>query len=95
MTLLNSVRLCGLLSGKHLVVIANIDDKAIEAMSWKPASHWLDPYRNFAAAEHCRQRKLAKLKLKQHGALVITAVADQLDAKVMEYYTELRQRIAV
>lgn len=84
-----------LLSGKHLVVIANIDDKAIEAMSWKPASHWLDPYRNFAAAEHCRQRKLAKLKLKQHGALVITAVADQLDAKVMEYYTELRQRIAV
>ena len=84
-----------LLSAKHLVVIASIDDKGIEAMSWKRASHWLDPYRSFAAAEHCRQRSLAKLKLKQHGALVITAAADQLDAKVMEYYTELRQRIAV
>jgi uncharacterized protein (DUF58 family) len=84
-----------LLSAKHLVVLASIDDKAIEAMSWKRACHWLDPYRNFAAAEHCRQRKLAKLKLKQDGALVITAAADELDARVMAYYTELRQRIAV
>ena len=84
-----------LLSAKHLVVIASIDDRAIETMSWKPASQWLDPYRNFAAAEYCRQRKLTLLKLKQRGALVITAAADELDARMMEYYTDLRQRIAV
>ncbi len=84
-----------LLSAKHLVVIASVDNEAFEAMSWMRASHWLDPYRSFAAAEHGRQRLLAKLKLKQHGALVITAAADDLDARVMEYYTDLRQRIAV
>ena len=84
-----------LLSAKHLVVIASIDDKAIEAMSWARASHWLDPYRNFAAAEFGRQRRLAKLKLKQHGALIITGAADELDAQVMPYYSELRRRIAV
>lgn len=84
-----------LLSAKHLVVIASIDDTDIKAMRWTKASHWLDPYRNFAAAEYCRQRKLTKMKLKQHGASVITAAPDNLDNKVMDYYRELRQRIAV
>jgi uncharacterized protein (DUF58 family) len=84
-----------LLSTRHLVVIASIDDTDIEAMSWTGASHWLDPYRNFAAAEYCRQRELTKLKLKQHGAAVISAAADDLDSRLMDYYRELRQRIAV
>ncbi|MGB5458210.1 MAG: DUF58 domain-containing protein [Gammaproteobacteria bacterium] len=84
-----------LLSARHLVVIASIDDTEIEAMSWTGASHWLDPYRNFAAAEYCRQRELTKLKLNQQGASVISAAADTLDSKLMDYYRELRQRIAV
>jgi uncharacterized protein (DUF58 family) len=84
-----------LLSAKHLVVIASIDDADIEDMCWARASNWMDPYRSFAAMEYCRQRKLTKMKLKQHGASVISAAPDDLDKKVLDYYRELRQRIAV
>ena len=84
-----------LLSAKHLVVIASIDDTAIEDMCWTRASHWMDPYRNFAATEYCRQRELTRMKLTQHGASVISAAPDKLDKKVLDYYRELRQRIAV
>jgi hypothetical protein len=64
-------------------------------MRWKEASHWMDPYRNFAATEYCRQQKLTTMKLKQHGASVITAAPEELDQRVLDYYRELRQRIAV
>ena len=84
-----------LLSAKHLVMIASIDDADIEELCWTRASHWMDPYRNFAAMEYCRQHKLAEMKLKQHGASVISAAPDNLDKKVLDYYRELRQRIAV
>jgi uncharacterized protein (DUF58 family) len=84
-----------LLAAKHHIVIASINDADIEDMCWKQASHWMDPYRNFAATEYCRQRKLTKMKLKHHGASVISAAPDNLDKKVLDYYRELRQRIAV
>lgn len=84
-----------LLSTKHLVVIASIDDTEIKTMRWREASHWMDPYRNFAATEYCRQQKLTTMKLKQHGASVITAAPEELDKRVLDYYRELRQRIAV
>ena len=84
-----------LLSAKHMVVIASIDDTRVLQMRWSPASRWLDPYRSFAAVEFTRERQLTRMKLKQHGAAVITAAPDQLDRKVLDYYRELRQRIAV
>ena len=84
-----------LLSAKHMVVIASIDDTEIQQMRWSQASHWMDPYRNFAALEYCRERQLTQMKLKQHGASVITAAPDKLDKAVLDYYRLLRQRVAV
>jgi len=84
-----------LLSHKHRVIVASIEDVEIEALRWREASHWLDPYRSFAAAEFSRERKLTVLKLKQRGVSVITAAPEELDQRVMAYYRELRQRIAV
>lgn len=84
-----------LLSSKHMVVIASIDDTEIQEMRWAQASHWMDPYRNFAAMEYCRERQLTQMKLKQHGASVITAAPAKLDKAVLDYYRMLRQRVAV
>lgn len=84
-----------LLSAKHMVVIASIDDTDIQQMRWAQASHWMDPYRNFAAVEYCRERRLTKMKLKQQGASVITAGPEKLDKAVLDYYRVLRQRVAV
>ena len=84
-----------LLSARHFVVIASIDDTDIEQMRWMKASHWMDPYRSLAASEYQRQRALTRMKLKQQGASVISAAADKLDSAVLDYYRELRQRIAV
>jgi len=84
-----------LLSAKHRVVIASIDDTEIQQMCWSGASHWMDPYRSFAALEYCRERQLEKMKLKQHGASVITAAPSKLDTTVLDYYRMLRQRVAV
>jgi uncharacterized protein (DUF58 family) len=84
-----------LLSAKHMVVIAGIEDTEIQQMRWSRASHWMDPYRSFAAHEYYRERQLAKMKLKQQGASVITAAPAKLDAAVLDYYRMLRQRVAV
>ena len=84
-----------LLSAKHMVVIASIDDTGIQQMRWSKASHWMDPYRSFAAIEYCRDRRLTKMKLKQQGASVITAAPAKLDGAVLDYYRVLRQRLAV
>ena len=84
-----------LLSAKHRVVIAGIDDTEIQQIRWSGASHWMDPYRSFAAHEYCRERQLAKMKLKQHGASVITTAPAKLDTAVLDYYRMLRQRVAV
>ena len=84
-----------LLSAKHMVIIASIDDTDIQQMRWSGASHWMDPYRSFAALEYCRERQLTKMKLKQHGASVITAAPAKLDTAVLDYYRMLRQRVAV
>ncbi len=84
-----------LLSAKHMVVIASIEDTEIQQLRWAGASHWMDPYRSFAALEYCRERRLAKMKLKQHGASVITAAPEKLDTAVLDYYRMLRQRVAV
>ena len=84
-----------LLSTKHMVVIASIDDTDIQHMRWSQPSHWMDPYRNFAALEYCHERRLTKMKLKQQGASVITAGPEKLDKAVLDYYRVLRQRVAV
>lgn len=84
-----------LLSAKHMVVIAGIEDTGIRQMRWQEASNWMDPYRSFAAIEYCRERRLTQMRLKQQGASVITAPAGKLDDAVLDYYRVLRQRIAV
>ena len=84
-----------LLGAKHLVVIASIEDTEIKRMQWLAPKHWLDPYRSFAAHEYERERELTKMRLKQHGASVVTAPPDELDGKLLDFYRQLRQRVAV
>ena len=84
-----------LLSAKHMVVVASIDDTEIRQLRWSMAAHWMDPYRSFAAIEYGRDRRLTKMKLKQQGASVITASPATLDDAVLDYYRVLRQRAAV
>ncbi len=88
-------RAARLLSARHMVVIASIEDTEIQQMRWSGASQWMDPYRSFAAHEYSRERRLAKMKLKQHGASVITAAPAKLDTAVLDYYRMLRQRVSV
>ena len=84
-----------LLGTRHLTVIASIEDTGIKSLQWQSPKHWLDPYRSFAAQEYIRERELMRMKLKQQGASVITAPPDMLDNKLLDYYRQLRQRVAV
>ncbi len=84
-----------LLSAKHLTVIASIEDTEVQSLQWSMPTHWLDPYRSFAAQEYSRERELMRMRLKQHGASIITAPPDVLDRKLLDYYRQLRQRVAV
>ena len=84
-----------LLSARHMTVVASIDDAEIQTMQWKQPEHWLDPYRSFAAQEYSRERELMKMRLKQQGASIITALPDELDSKLLDYYRQLRLRVAV
>lgn len=84
-----------LLSAKHLTVIASIEDTEVQSLRWSAPTHWLDPYRSFAAQEYSRERELMKMRLKQHGASIITAPPESMDNKLLDYYRQLRQGVAV
>ncbi|HHO59419.1 MAG TPA: DUF58 domain-containing protein [Thiotrichales bacterium] len=79
-----------LLSEKHLTLVASMEDATIRDRRWAGASHWLDPYRNLAAIEFVRERRLSQKRFQQAGAHVVTAAPDVLEQKVMAYYQKLR-----
>lgn len=87
--LLQTVRL---LSKKHHILVASIDNPAIADLSRQQAPHWLAPYQNFAALEYIRGRELTRNKLRQSGIAVISAAAEKLDGEVLSYYQHLRER---
>ena len=83
-----------LLSVKHQVMVASIEDEAIIELTQKPAQHWLDPYQNFAALEYTRGREIIRNKLQRQGVSVVTAPAQQIDQSILQNYQQLRERAA-
>lgn len=83
-----------LLTAKHQVLIAALEDPAVAETPKQPVGNWQDPYRQFAALEYLRGRELTKHKLQRSGIAVISATAQHLDTRVLEYYQRQRSRIS-
>lgn len=83
---------CKMLSGKHLVVVSSLIDSEIQAYQSRDGSHWLDPYRRYAANEFLSSQKYTALHLRRLGAEVVLGTPDSLDYKVMRSYQYLRNR---
>jgi uncharacterized protein (DUF58 family) len=89
------IKAAQLLATKHHVVIADIEDEAINRMVSQPSAHWTHPYGNFAALEYRRNREVVKSRLKRAGITVVTAPPERLDQAVLKSYLGLRLRSAV
>jgi uncharacterized protein (DUF58 family) len=81
-----------LLRGKHHIVVASIDDSEINKLLKQTGQGWFAPYQNFAALEYCRGRELTCNKLRQLGVEVLTALPENLDAEVLNFYQRIRER---
>ncbi len=81
-----------LLRGKHHIVVASVDDPEINKLLEQTDQGWFAPYQNFAALEYHRGRELSRNKLRQSGVEVLTALPENLDAEVMNYYQRIRER---
>lgn len=84
-----------LLSGKHQVLVASIEDDGIRSILKQPSDHWLSPYRNFAAREYLHSRELTRSKLLRSGVSVVSASPKLIDQEVLRLYGRLRENFAV
>jgi uncharacterized protein (DUF58 family) len=88
------VQAVGLLSSKHLTLVAGLSSAAVEAMSQAPATHWLDPYRALAAQEYRIGLERKVRALNALGAPALVARPEQLERAVFAAYENLRRRRA-
>jgi uncharacterized protein (DUF58 family) len=91
---LQLVQAVHLLAAKHQVLVASLEDPAVIAIPKQPAIQWADPYRHFAALEYLRGRELTRNKLQRSGVAVISAAAEHLDRRVLDYYRRQRAGIS-
>lgn len=82
-----------LLAAKHQVLVASLEDGTVAGIPQQAAAQWLDPYRHFAALEYLRGRELTRHKLQRSGVAVVTAPAQHLDQRVLDYYRQQRVKI--
>lgn len=82
-----------LLSAKHQVLIATLEEPAIGQGLKQNSRYWQDPYRQFAILEYLRGRELTRKRLQGAGVAVASATAGHLDRRVLTYYRDQRDTI--
>lgn len=82
-----------LLSAKHQVLVATLEEPAIGRGLKQSARYWQDPYRQFAILEYLRGRELTRKRLQGAGVAVTGATARNLDRQVLAYYRDKRDTI--
>jgi len=82
-----------LLSAKHQVLVATLDEPALADDLKQGARYWQDPYRQFAILEYLRGRELTRKRLQDAGVAVTGATAQNLDRQVLNYYRHKRDAI--
>ncbi|WP_347986107.1 DUF58 domain-containing protein [Methylomonas sp. AM2-LC] len=83
-----------LLSAKHQVLVASLEDTQLYESLKKPARLWQDPYRQFAGLEYLRGRELTRKKLQALGVDITCGTAAELDEQILLYYHHQRDRIS-
>ena len=83
-----------LLTTKHQVLIATLEDPTIATTLKQTARQWQDPYRHFATVEYQRGRELTRKQLQHYGVAIISATAKHLDQQVLAYYQNKRDKIS-
>jgi uncharacterized protein (DUF58 family) len=86
------VRATGLLTPKHLPIIAGLRDQDVMAIAEQSARTWLHPYETVAAMEMDRAVRRTVLHLQRLGAEVVLALPGELDHAVLRRYDESRLR---
>lgn len=83
-----------LLTTKHQVLVASLEEPAIERGLKQSAHYWQDPYRQFAILEYLQGRELTRKHLQSVGVKVSDATAQNLDKQVLTYYRDKRDTIS-
>jgi uncharacterized protein (DUF58 family) len=83
-----------LLSAKHQVLVANLEDPQLLVSLKAPARTWKDPYQQFAGLEYKRGRELTRQQLRALGVDISSGTATDLDEKILLYYHNQRDRIS-
>jgi uncharacterized protein (DUF58 family) len=83
-----------LLSAKHQVLIATLEDPMIANSLKQFSRHWQDPYRQFATLEYLRGRELTRGQLQDIGVAITSATAQHLTQQVLTYYQNKRDTIS-
>ena len=82
-----------LLSAKHQVLIATLEEPAIGHDLKQRSRYWQDPYRQFAVLEYLHGRELTRKRLQSAGVAISSATALHLDSRVLTYYRDKRDAI--
>ncbi|QPK63740.1 DUF58 domain-containing protein [Methylomonas sp. LL1] len=82
-----------LLSAKHQVLVATLEEPELMQELTQSPRHWQDPYRQFAILEYQHGRELTRKHLQGGGVAVIAAAARYLDRQVLAYYRDKRDTI--
>jgi len=84
------VQTAKLLAPKHLPLIVGLTSEGVVDLAARPARHWLDPYRSFAAREFRRDVAANVARLARLGAYALAARPHELDRRVLDNYALLR-----
>lgn len=82
-----------LLSAKHQVLVATLEEPEIGHGLKQNSRYWRDPYRQFAILEYLRGRELTRKRLQGVGVAVTSSTAQYLDRQVLTYYRDKRDTI--
>ncbi len=93
------LRALALLGRKHLPMVACLEDPQLAAIAAQPefpgVAAWRAPAQKLAAAELIAAERSARDRLRAHGAVVVNAVPERIDAAILGAYVGLRKRRAV
>jgi uncharacterized protein (DUF58 family) len=81
-----------LLAGKHLPLFVQLLDPEVAALAARPAESSGDAYEALAAQQWMEGQQRAARRLQRLGCEVVTATADQLEARLLARYLDLREK---
>jgi hypothetical protein len=80
-----------LLAPPHIVLVAGVESREINALAASEATQWQEPWIALAAREHLLRAQRQRALLQRLGAPVVAAPAERLERALAQRYEALRR----